>query len=106
MPPFDINKTFERTWKVTVTEPGQDTRVSMLTGRSVTAHRTTMSAETYSGMLDYVFQSKAFAELQNAQAIVLPYDGLNPLPPTRCYLKPYYLDPHTSYFDHVAAGAL
>jgi hypothetical protein len=49
-------------------------------------------------VLDYVFQPKAFAELQNAQAIVLPYDGLNPLPPTRCYLKPYYLDrrPRTS----------
>jgi len=54
---------------------GQDARVSMLTSRPATAHRTTMSAETYSGMLDYVFQSKAFAELQNAQAIVLPYDG-------------------------------
>jgi len=24
----------------------------------------------------YVFQPKVFAELQNAQAIVLPYDGL------------------------------
>ena len=37
---------------------------------------------------------------------VLPYDGLNPLAPTRCYLKPYYLDVRTSYFDHLAAGAL
>ena len=40
------------------------------------------------------------------QAIVLPYDGLNPLPPTYCYLKPYYLDVQTSYFDHAAKGAL
>ena len=39
-----------------------------------------------------MFQPKVFAELQNAQAIVLPYDGLNPQPPTYCYLKPYYLD--------------
>ena len=39
-----------------------------------------------------MFQPKVFAELQNAQAIVLPYDGLNPLPPTYCYLKPHYLD--------------
>jgi len=57
-------------------------------------------------MLDCVFQPKPFAELQNAQAIVLPYDSLNPLPPTRCYLKPYYLDSQTSYVDHVTAGAL
>ena len=49
---------------------------------------------------------KVFAELQNAQAIVLPYDGLNPQPPTYCYLKPHYLDVKTSYFDHVANGVL
>src|SRR5581483_4374392 len=89
-----------------LTEAGQDARVSMLTARPA-AHRTTVSAaKTYQLTLDYVFQPKAFAELQNAQAIVLPYDGLNPLSPTRCYLKPYYLNPQTSYFAHVAAGAL
>ena len=90
----------------TITESGQDARVSILTGRPA-AHRTTVSAaKTYSLQTDYVFQPKAFAELQNAQAIVLPYDGLNPLPPTYCYLKPHYLDDETSYFDQVAAGAL
>jgi hypothetical protein len=90
----------------TITEAGQDARVSMLTGRPA-AHRTTVSAaKTYSLLLDYVFQPKVFAELQNAQAIVLPYDGLNPQPPTYCYLKPHYLDVHTCYFDHVAAGDL
>ena len=90
----------------TITEAGQDARVSMLTGRPG-AHRTTVSAaKTYSLLLDYVFQPKIFAELQNAQSIVLPYDGLNPQPPTYCYLKPYYLDVQASYFDHVARGAL
>ena len=64
------------------------------------------AAKTYTLLLDYVFQPKVFAELQNAQAIVLPYDGLNPLPPTYCYLKPHYLDVKTSYFDHVANGVL
>jgi hypothetical protein len=90
----------------TITESGQDARVSILTGRPA-AHRTTVSAaKTYSLLLDYVFQPKVFSELQNAQAIVLPYDGLNPGAPTYCYLKPYYLDVQTSYFDHVAAGVL
>ncbi len=89
-----------------ITEAGQDARVSILTGRPA-AHRATVSAsKTYSLLLDYVFQPKVFAELQNAQAIVLPYDGLNPQPPTYCYLKPYYLDVQTSYFDHRAAGGL
>jgi hypothetical protein len=90
----------------TLSEAGQDARVSMLTGRPA-AHRTTVSAaKTYSLSLDYVFQPKSFTELQNAQAIVLPCDGFNPLPPTRCYLKPYYLDPEVSHFDQVATGAL
>ena len=90
----------------TITEAGQDARVSMLTGRPA-AHRTTVSAaKSYGLHLDYVFQPKVFAELQNAQAIVLTYDGLNPHPPTFCYLKPYYLKPDVSYFDHLSAGVL
>ena len=90
----------------TLTEAGQDARVSLLTARA-TAHRATVSAtKTYSLQLDYVFQPKTFAELQNAQAIVLAYDGMNPLPPTFCYLKPHYLEVQTSYFDHAAAGRL
>ena len=90
----------------TITEAGQDARVSMLTGRPA-AHKTTVSAsKTYSLQYEYVFQPKIFAELQNAQAIVLPYDGLNPQPPTYCFLKPHYLEVQTSYFDHAARGAL
>jgi hypothetical protein len=90
----------------TITEAGQDARVSLVTGRPA-AHRTTVSAsKTYSLQFEYVFQPKVFAELQNAQAIVLPYDGLNPQPPTYCFLKPHYLKVQTSYFDHAAKGAL
>ena len=90
----------------TITEAGQDARVSLLTGRPA-AHRATVSAsKTYSLRYEYVFQPKVFAELQNGQAIVLPYDGLNPQPPTYCYLKPHYLDIQTSYFDHAAKGVL
>ena len=55
---------------------------------------------------DYVFQSRVFMELPHAQAIVLPYDGLNPLPAQYCYLKPHDLDVQTSYFDHVTRGTL
>src|SRR5581483_93680 len=88
-----------------ITEAGQDARVSMLTGRPASQRTTVSAAKTYSLSMDYVFQPKAFAELQNGQAIVLPYDGVNPHAPTYCYLKPYYLDVQTSHFDHVAAGA-
>jgi hypothetical protein len=90
----------------TLSETGHDARVSLLTGRP-SAHKATVSAsKSYHLRYEYVFQPKVFAELQNAQAIVLAYDGLNPQPPTYCYLKPYYLDVQTRYFDHVAAGDL
>ncbi len=90
----------------TLTEAGQDARVSLLTGRPA-AHRATVSAaKTYTLQMDYVFEPRIFTELKNCQAIVLAYDGANPLPATYCYLKPHYLDVRTSYFDHVAAGAL
>ena len=54
---------------------------------------------------DYAFQPRVFTELQHAQAIAVPYDGLDPLPPHR-YLKPYSFDVHTSYFEHVARETL
>ena len=34
------------------------------------------------------------------------YDGLNPLPPTFMYLKPYYNDVNKSYFRQLADGEL
>jgi hypothetical protein len=37
---------------------------------------------------------------------VLPYDGLDPQPPTYCFLKPHYLNVQTSYFEHVRNGTL
>ena len=92
--------------RYSLTEGGQDAHISLLTG-SATASRHSLSAsKTYMLESDYVFQPRVFTELQHAQAIVLPYDGLNPLPPQYCYLKPHYLDVQTSYFDHVARGTL
>jgi len=89
-----------------ISENGQDARVSILTGRA-TAHRATLStSKTYNTQMMPTFEPKVFGELKNAQAIVLAYDGLNPLPPSFCYLKPYYLDPDLSYFDHLAAGRI
>ena len=89
-----------------ITEAGQDAKVSLLTGRPG-AHRSTITAaKTYTLQYEYVFQPRVFTELQNAEAIVLTYDGVNPLPPSFCYLKPHYLNVQKSYFDHVASGAL
>jgi hypothetical protein len=90
----------------TIAENDHDARVSLLTGRT-TAHRAAISAsKSYQIRREMVFEAKTFAELQNAQAIVLAYDGFNPWPPTYCYLKPYYLDANETYFEQRAKGAL
>jgi hypothetical protein len=87
-----------------LSEQGQDAGVSVFTGRA-TAHRSSIgTTKGYNVQRDFVFEAKVFAELKNAQAIVLAYDGFNPYPPTYCYLKPYYLDPNRSYFEQLARG--
>jgi hypothetical protein len=77
-----------------------------LTGRATAAKHTLTASKTYVPHHECIFPARVFTELQNAQAIAVPYDGLNPLPPQFCYLKPRYLDVQTSYFDHLARGAL
>ena len=81
------------------------TRTSRCSPGGRRAGKQSLSAsKSYAPHHEYIFAPRVFTELQNAQAIVLPYDGLNPLPPQYCYLKPHYLDVQTSYFDHLAAG--
>jgi hypothetical protein len=75
--------------------------VSMFTGRAI-AHKSSVTAsKSYNLQRDFVFEPKIFGELENAQSIVLAYDGVNPLPPTFCYLKPYYLDNSLNYFQQL-----
>jgi hypothetical protein len=89
-----------------LSENDQDARVSVLTGRA-TAHKATIStSKSYNLQRDWVFEPKIFSELKNAQSIVLAYDGVNPLPASYCYLKPYYLDPDKSYFMQLADGEI
>jgi type IV secretory system conjugative DNA transfer VirD4/TraG family protein len=92
--------------RYSLTEGGQDAHISLLTGSATAARHSLSASKTYMLESDYVFQPRVFTELQHAQAIAIPYDGLNPLPPQYCYLKPHYLNVQTSYFDHVAQGAL
>jgi TraM recognition site of TraD and TraG len=87
-------------------ENGQDAGVSVMTGKAA-SHRATLStSKSYSTQMHPTFEPKVFTELKNAQAIVLAYDGLNPLPPSYCFLKPYYLDKNTTYFEQLSTGLL
>ena len=87
-------------------EGGQGAHISLLTGRAIATKQSLSASKSYAPHHEYIFPPRVFTELQNARPSRLPYDGLNPLPPQFCYLKPHYLDAKTSYFDHVERGAL
>jgi hypothetical protein len=89
-----------------LSENAQDAGVSVLTGRATSRRSALSTSKSYSAQMHPVFEPKVFMELRNAQAIVIGYDGLNPLPATYCYLKPYHLDKNTGYFDLLARGEI
>lgn len=89
-----------------ISESGRDAHVSLLTGRAAAGRQSLTASKSYAPHHEYIFPPREFTRLQNAQAIVVPYDGINPLAPQYCYLKPHYLDVQTSYFDHLERGAL
>ncbi|MGC2604994.1 MAG: hypothetical protein WA419_05510, partial [Silvibacterium sp.] len=46
-----------------------------------------------------LFEEKVFFDLKNAQSVVAAFDGVSPLPPTYCYLKPDFLPVTMSWFE-------
>ena len=89
-----------------ISESGRDAHISLLTGRPTAGKQSLSTSKSYAPHDEYVFPPRVFTQLQNAQAIALPYDGVNPLPPQYCYLKPHYLDVQRSYFDHLERGQI
>ncbi len=89
-----------------LSESGHDTKVSWLTGKALSHKANLIASKSYNTQTDYRFDMKTFTELRNAQSVTIAYDGLNPLPPMLCYLKPYYNDPNQSYFQQLTEGVL
>ena len=89
-----------------VAETGHDTRISFVTGKAISNKANITTSKSYIQQSDYRFDMKTFTELRNAQSITVAYDGINPMPPTFCYLKPHYNDPNKSYFRQLADGEL
>jgi hypothetical protein len=89
-----------------LSESGHDARVSLLTGNTLSHRANITASKSYNTQSDFRFDMKTFTELRNAQSVVIAYDGLNPIPPSFCYLKPYYNDPNKSYFGQLEQGEL
>ena len=65
-------------------------------------HPTISASKSYQKHKDVLFEDKAFYQLKNAQAIAVAYDGINPLPPTYCFLKPDFMPHHLTWFEQQA----
>jgi hypothetical protein len=89
-----------------LSESGHDANVSFLSGKSLSHKANITASKSYSPHHDLRFDTKTFMELRNAQSVIMAYDGMNPMPPMLCYLKPYYNDVNKSYFRQLADGEL
>jgi hypothetical protein len=88
-----------------ITESGQDARISALTGRHVAEKSSVSASKSISLRERDRFPQKAFYSLKNAQAIIIAFDGVNPVPPCYVYLKPWYLPIQESWWDQYERGA-
>jgi len=98
----------EDQWKVNynISESGHDARVSLWTGKAIAHKANVTTSKSYNTQSEDRFDFKTFTEMKNTQCVILAYDGLNPLPPTFMYLKPYFNDVNKSYFRQLADGEL
>ena len=82
-----------------LSENSNDAHIGFLSGKA-TANKATISAsKSYQKHKDVLFEDKAFYQLKNAQAIAVAYDGINPLPPTYCFLKPDFMPRRLTWFQ-------
>jgi len=85
-----------------LSENSNDAHIGFLSGKA-TANKATISAsKSYQKHKDVLFEDKAFYQLKNAQSIAVAYDGINPLPPTYCFLKPDFMPRHLTWFEQQA----
>jgi len=92
--------TTERTHiSYTVSESSTNANVGWLSGRTSSNRGTVSASKQYQKRREPLFDENAFYQLSNAQAIVVAFNGIRPLPPTYCYLKPDFLPVTMSWFE-------
>lgn len=95
-------KTEKLRMNYSLSENSNDAHIGFLSGKA-TANKATISAsKSYQKHKDVLFEDKAFYQLKNAQSIAVAYDGINPLPPTYCFLKPDFMPRHLTWFEQQA----
>jgi hypothetical protein len=88
----------------TVSESSTNANVGLLSGRTSSSKGSVSASKQYQKHKEPLFEEKVFFDLKNAQSIVVAFDGISPLPPTYCYLKPDFLPATMSWFEQEEIG--
>jgi len=88
----------------TVSESGSNANVGWLSGRTSSSKGSVSASKQYQKHKEPLFDENVFFGLKNAQAIVVAFDGISPLPPTYCFLKLDFLPVMMTWFDQERIG--
>jgi type IV secretory pathway TraG/TraD family ATPase VirD4 len=88
----------------TVSESSANANVGWLSGRTSSSKGSVSASKQYQKQKEPLFEEKVFFDLKNAQAVVVAFDGITPLPSTYCYLKPDFLPVSMTWFDQERIG--
>ena len=90
----------------TINESARSSGVSLLSAQAGGGRGSVGASKSFREQREALFQPRDFALLGNCQAICLPYDGVQSLPPRRVYLKPHYLPADLPYWTAKQTGQL
>jgi len=88
----------------TVSESSTNANVGWVSGRTSSSKGSVSASKQYQKHAEPLFEEKVFFDLKNAQSVVVAFDGVSPLRPTYCYLKPDFLPVTMSWFDQETIG--
>ena len=89
-----------------INESSRQSGINFLSAQAGGGRGSVGASKSFNEHREAVFQPRDFALLGNCQAICLPYDGVQSLPPRRVYLKPHYLPADLPYWHAKRTGQL
>ena len=89
-----------------INESSRQAGISFMSAQAGGGTGSVGASKSFQERREALFQPRDFALLGNCQAICLPYDGVQSLPPRRVYLKPHYLPTDLPYWTAKQQGRL
>ena len=90
----------------TINEASRQSGINLMSAQAGGGRGSVGASKSFQERREALFQPRDFALLGNCQAICLPYDGVQSLPPRRVYLKPHYLPADLQYWTAKRTGQL